>query len=81
METGISTDRLLAYAFATFVVSLAAALCWSKLITGADWVTAATWVTAAVLLGRAATVAAAGYAVTTQAKVAAAIDSAKRGIA
>lgn len=79
METAISTDRLLAYAFATFVVALAAALCWSKLITGADWVTAATWVTAVLLIGRAATVAATGYAVTTQAKAAAAVESMKRG--
>ncbi len=77
MDSGVTTDRLLAYAFATFVVALAAALCWSKLLTGADWVTAATWVTGSLLLGRAAAVVASGYAVNAQAKATAALAAAK----
>lgn len=68
METGITTERLLGFAFSLIVVALGAAMCRSKLLTGSDWVTLTTWVTGALLLGRAAAVAASGYAVTAQAK-------------
>lgn len=70
METGI-TERVLAYLFGAFVIAIGAALCWSGKMNGSEWSDAVTWVTGAVVLGRAASVAAAGYTVSAQAKAAA----------
>lgn len=71
-DSGITTDRLLTYAFGVLVLALATALTWSKLISGAEWVTTATWITAAVVLGRAAATAATGFVVSAQARAEAA---------
>lgn len=81
METGIATERVLAYLFGAFVIAIAAGLCWSAKMSGSEWSDAATWVTGAVVLGRAASTAASGYAATAQAKAAASIDAVKRGAA
>lgn len=72
-ETGITTDRLLTYAFGVLVLALATGLAWSKLISGAEWVTTSTWITAAVVLGRAAATAATGFVVSAQARAETAI--------
>lgn len=74
-DTGITTDRLLTYAFGAAVIAIATGLAWSKLLTGAEWVTNATWVTAAVVLGRAAGVAASGFVISAQARA----DSTSKG--
>ena len=81
MDAESSSERLLATAFATGVIAAATALLWAGRLTGGDWVTTTTWVVSALMLGRAATVAAGGYAVTAQAKAVAVAQRATGGVA
>lgn len=59
----------LAVAFSTAIVVLATGLLWMDKLTGGDWVTTVIWVTSALMLGQAASIAASGYVVSSQARL------------
>jgi len=48
--------------FSTVVCAIATAMLWTGKISGAEWVSTVTWVTSALIVGKAATLAASGYA-------------------
>ena len=75
IDTHITLDRLLVYAFCLVVIAVATGLCIAKLVTGDAWCTFVTWVTGAVVLGHAAGQAAAGYVQNAQSR---AIEAAAR---
>jgi hypothetical protein len=58
--------------FSTFICAIASAMLWTGKLSGAEWVSTVTWVSTALILGKAAAVAASGFAVSAQAKATAA---------
>lgn len=61
IDTHITLDRLLIFAFCLVVVGIATALTLGKQVTGAEWCNFTVWIVGVVALGRAVGDAATGY--------------------